>query len=354
MVDTLTRQTNTAATSVVTEAARGAVKRRLAIIAAALSTIVVLLISICTGAYWIPLGDVVRVVAGGLGLPGGGDSTQETVIWNIRMPRTLLAAAVGAALAASGTAFQGTFRNPLVEPYILGVSAGAACGAGMSVLLNIPLSMQLSAFIMGTLAVALAAYFARGRESTTTIVLSGVIVGSFFMSIFALFQYFGSDAQLRRLVFWVLGGFYTARWDDVWLVLPATILGAAALWALAWRLNLLTLGDQECRSLGVNPAPTRRAIVLIATALTALAVSVAGIIAWVGLLIPHAARMIVGADNRAVVPLSIFLGASFMMMCDSLARTLHSGELPIGIITAAIGAPFLIMLLRRKSTSWGT
>lgn len=327
--------------------------RRTSISLSAISAVLALVVSICVGAYWIPLGDVVGVLASRLGLPVSGTSTQETVIWDIRLPRTLLAAVVGAALATSGAVFQGTFRNPLVEPYILGVSAGAAFGAGLSVLFPIPFSIQLSAFVFGSVAVLATTLLARGRGSTIALVLSGVIVGSFFMSLFAMFQYVGTDAQLRRLVFWVLGGFYTSRWSDVAVVAPLVIVGVLVLWAFAWRLNLLTLGDQECRSLGVDPVRTRRSLILVATALTALAVSVAGIVAWIGLLIPHAARMIAGADNRAVIPISAFLGATFLMVCDDLARTVHSGELPIGIVTAAVGTPFLVALLRRRGTAWG-
>lgn len=328
-------------------------RRRSAIALSAAASVVAVVVSICVGAYWIPINDVVTVLASRLGVPVSGTSTQETVIWNIRLPRTLLAAVVGAALATSGAAFQGSFRNPLVEPYILGVSAGAAFGAGLAVLFPVPFSVQLSAFVFGSLAVMATTLLARGRGSTIALVLSGVIVGSFFMSLFAMFQYVGTDAQLRRLVFWVLGGFYTSRWGDVALVAPLVAVGVVVLWSLAWRLNLLTLGDQECRSLGVDPFRTRRTLILVATALTALAVSVAGIVAWIGLLIPHAARMIAGADNRAVIPISAFLGATFLMVCDNLARTLHSGELPIGIVTAALGTPFLVALLRRRGTAWG-
>jgi len=328
-------------------------RRRLAIVVSALATVAALMVSVCVGAYWIPLGDVATVLGSGLGLPVVVDSTQTTVIWDIRLPRTLLAACVGAALAVSGGVFQSTFRNPLVEPYILGVSAGAACGAGLAVLFPVPFSVQLSAFVVGAVAVGATTLLARNLGSSIALVLAGVIVGSFFMSIFAMFQYLGTDAQLRRLVFWVLGGFYTARWEDVTLVGPLVVVGVLVAWAYSWHLNLLTLGDQECRSLGVDPVRTRRSLIVVATALTALAVSVAGIVAWIGLLIPHAARMIAGTDNRAVIPVSAFLGATFLMVCDDLARTLHSGELPIGVVTAALGTPFLVALLRRRGTGWG-
>lgn len=314
----------------------------------------VVLISLAVGAYVIPLPEVVSTIAARL---FGGESTSvhTTVIWDIRLVRILLAAAVGAALAVSGAAFQATFRNPLVEPYVLGVSSGAAFGAGLVVVAAVPLPMQFLAFLGGAAAVSLtfAVSRMRGEQSTIVLVLSGIVVGSFFMALFSIFQYVGSDAQLRRLVFWLMGGFYSAQWEHIALTLPLTVVGVGIMTALAWRLNVLTLGDEECRAMGVSPRPLRLAVVALATALTAVAVSVSGIIAWVGLLIPHAARLVVGADNRVVVPLSALLGATFLIICDDLARTLHSGELPIGIMTSILGAPFLIILLRRRSSHWG-
>ncbi len=316
---------------------------------------VVGLISIMVGAYVIPVGDVFGVIAYRLGLIGAVDSLHESVVWDLRLTRTLLAGAVGAALATSGAAFQGTFRNPLVEPYILGVSAGAAFGAGLSVMFNVPLSLQMMAFIFGIVAVWLTYNLSRvrGERPTVTLILAGVIVGSFFSAVFALFQYVGTDEQLRRLVFWVLGGFYRATWSDVAVVVPATVVGCLLLWRFGWRLNILSLGDDEARSLGVNPEPLRRWVIALATALTALAVSVSGIIAWVGLLVPHAARMLVGPDNRFVIPLSATLGAVFVMICDNIARTIHTGEVPIGIITSILGAPYLVYLLRTRGVHLG-
>jgi iron complex transport system permease protein len=317
---------------------------------------VVGLVSIMVGAYVIPVDDVLAVIAARVGLTGPADSLHDSVVWDLRLTRALLSGAVGAALATSGASFQGTFRNPLVDPYILGVSAGAAFGAGLSVMFDIPLSLQLTAFIFGLVAVGLTYRLSlvRGERPTVTLILAGVVVGSFFSAIFALFQYAGTDEQLRRLVFWVLGGFYRATWDDVVIVVPATVAGCLLLWRSAWRLNILSLGDDEARSLGVNPEPLRRWVVALATALTALAVSVSGIIAWVGLLVPHAARLLVGPDNRYVIPLSATLGAVFVMICDDLARTIHTGEIPIGIITSILGAPYLVYLLRTRAAHLGS
>lgn len=327
---------------------------RLILASSGIALAVLCAVSLAIGAYTIPLADIVSTLTAQI-TGTQSPSAHTSVIWDIRMVRVLLSAAVGAGLAVSGSAFQATFRNPLVEPYVLGVSSGAAFGAGLVVIFAIPAPLAIFAFFGGLFAVSLtfAVSRTRGEHSTLVLVLSGIVVGSFFMALFSIFQYVGSDAQLRRLVFWIMGGFYSAEWHHVWSVLPLTVLGVIVLTLLGWRLNLLTLGDEQCRALGVAPRPLRLSIVLVATALTAVAVSVSGVIAWVGLLIPHAARLIVGTDNRAVVPMSAILGAAFLVVCDDLARTLHSGEIPIGIITSLIGAPFLIVLLRRRATHWG-
>ncbi|SCL13536.1 iron complex transport system permease protein [Micromonospora nigra] len=336
-------------------APRGNRPRIVLLAVTAVGVVVVAVISVMVGAYVIPVGDVFAVLAAKAGLSDGSGTLNEAVVWDLRLTRVLLAGAVGAALACSGAAYQGTFRNPLVEPFILGVSAGAAFGAGLSVMVDLPLSLQVMAFVFGMLAVWLTYSLSRvrGERPTVTLILAGVVVGSFFSALFSLFQYVGTDEQLRRLVFWIMGGFYRATWGDVAVVLPATLVGCALLWRAGWGLNILSLGDDEARSLGVDPEPLRRKVIVLATALTALAVSVSGIIAWVGLLIPHAARLLVGPDHRFVVPLSATLGAVFVMVCDVLARTIHSGEVPISIITSILGAPYLVYLLRTRSTFLG-
>lgn len=329
-------------------------RSRLIIVGSAVALVIVGVGSLAVGAYAIPIPDVITTLLARIARQEAA-SVHATVIWDIRLVRILLAATVGAALAASGAAFQATFRNPLVEPYVLGVSSGAAFGAGLVVVFAVPVPMPLLAFLGASAAVALTFLVSRtrGEQSTIVLVLSGIVVGSFFMALFAIMQYVGSDAQLRRLVFWIMGGFYSAEWQQVASILPLTVAGVTVLGLLGWRLNVLTLGDEQCRALGIAPRPLRLVVVVIATTLTAAAVSVSGIIAWVGLLVPHAARLIVGADNRSLVSMSAILGAAFLIVCDDLARTIHSGELPIGILTAILGAPFLIVLLRRRSTHWG-
>lgn len=337
------------------EKTSGSKRPQVMIAVASVVTVFVAWVSIAVGAYYIPLPDVLSVLAAKAGMNTDPSKVHATVVWDIRLVRVLLALSVGAALATSGAAFQSAFRNPLVEPFILGVSAGAAFGAGLSIIFDIPVPIQVLAFGGGAMAVALSHWLSRvkGQRSTVTLVLSGIVVGSFFSAVFAFFQYVGTDEQLRRLVFWIMGGFYRSTWEDVMVVLPLTAVGVAVLIVMAWRLNIVTLGDADCRSLGINPGRTRMIVIVAATVLTAAAVSVAGIVAWVGLLIPHAARLLVGPDNRFVIPLSAALGATFLMVCDMLARTVHTGELPIGILTSLLGAPFVAFLIRRsKNLGW--
>jgi len=343
-------------TATLTGRRRGHRRRRAGLVAAAAALVLTMWISIAVGSYPIPLPDVLAVLAARLSGDVAPVGVHDAVVWDLRLVRVLLAACVGAALAASGATFQSAFRNPLVEPYILGVSAGAACGAGVAMMIDVPLGVPLLAFC-GAVAAVLATYglsSVRGQRSTVSLILAGIVVGAFFSAAFSFLQYVGTDEQLRRLVFWLLGGFYRATWTDVAWVAPVTLVGVAALCLSGWRLNLLTLGDEECRSLGVDPSRTRRLVITAATVLTAASVCVVGIVAWVGLLVPHCARLIVGPDNRYVVPLSALLGAVFVMICDDVARTAHTGELPIGIITSLLGAPFLAYLLRSRAmgASW--
>ncbi|MFC0645160.1 FecCD family ABC transporter permease [Cellulomonas phragmiteti] len=308
------------------------------------------LFSVTTGAYAVPVADVLSVLSARLGLREGGASVHDTVVWDIRLTRILIAIAVGAALATSGAVYQGVFRNPLVEPYVLGVSSGAAFGAGLAVLTAFALSVQVLAFVFGMVAV-LATYGlsrVRGQTPTVTIVLAGVVIGSVFMAGFSLFQYLGTEEQLRRLVFWIMGGLHRSTWSDVAVVLPIVLVGCAIVWTYGWKLNVLTLGDEEASSLGIRAERTKRVLIVLATAITAIAVSVSGIIAWVGLMVPHAARLIIGPDHRYLLPLSAMLGAMFVIVCDTIARTITTGEVPIGIITSILGAPYLIYLLRTR------
>ena len=310
------------------------------------------LLSMLAGEYSMSVNDVAGTIAAHLGL---GDGTvqkmHEVIIWRIRLPRLLLAAMTGMAMAASGAVYQGCFRNPLVEPYILGVSAGASCGAALAIVFPALLpGGQATAFLFGMAAVLLSFFLARNRGETppVTLVLSGIIVGSLFSAGIGIMKYLASDAELREITFWMMGGFYYATWDDVTVTACTVLPCLALLTALSWKLNILSLGEEEARSLGLHPDRLRIVLIVLATLAASVCVSAAGIIAWVGLMMPHAARMMFGPDNRWVVPGSALLGAAYMLLCDTLARTLAGTEIPIAIITSIVGAPYLLWLLRAK------
>ncbi len=276
---------------------------------------------------------------------------QEVIIWRIRLPRLVLAITAGMALAVSGTAYQGCFRNPLVEPYILGVSAGAACGASLAIVYpHFFPQGQLTAFIFALAAVFLSYSLARSRGHIppVALVLSGIIVGALFSSVVGILKYLAADTQLREITFWMMGGLYYATWSDA--ILNLAVVGPVflLLWYGGWHLNLLSLGDEEARSLGLNPGLSRFILIVAATLTAAGCVSICGIIAWVGLMMPHAARLIFGPDHRWVIPGAAMLGAIYLLVCDTLARTLTSAEIPLGIVTSIVGAPYLLWLLRSK------
>ena len=275
----------------------------------------------------------------------------EVIVWNIRLPRLLLSVLAGMALAVSGAAYQGCFRNPLVEPYLLGVSSGAAWGASLAIVFpNLFPQGQLTAFACALIAVFLAYSLARrdGETPPVTLILSGIIVGAIFSALVSIMKYLAADTELREITFWMMGGFYYATWHDV-LINAVSVLPCVCLISLlGWKLNLLSLGDEEARSLGLHPDRTRLLFLILATFAAAVCVSTVGIVAWVGLMMPHAARMLLGSDNRYAVPGAALLGAMYMLLCDTVARTLTGSEIPVAIITSILGAPYLLWLLRSK------
>jgi iron complex transport system permease protein len=280
------------------------------------------------------------------------------VIWDIRLPRAILGAMVGASLAVSGASFQGMFRNPLVSSGILGVSSGAGFGASLAIVLfqGQPVYVYLFAFGFGLLAVFLAYLIGFTYKSTPTImlVLGGVIVGAIFSSLISLVKYMADPyEQLPSIVFWLMGSLASARFSEILVSLIPMAAGVTGLFAMRWRLNVLSMGDQEAQSLGVNIFVTKGLAILFATIATAGAVCVSGIIGWVGLVIPHIGRMIVGNNNVYLVPVSMSIGAAYLVLVDNLARTLTSSEIPLGILTSLIGAPFFVYLLKKtKGRDW--
>lgn len=325
-------------------------RTRLALLAAALAAGAAAALTI--GAYHVALADVVRIAAARTGLAAPDGSLAAAVVWNLRLPRVILAVVVGAALASSGAVFQATFRNPLVEPYILGVSSGAAFGAALGMVIpRFPLSVQVSAFTCAVVAVGLVYLLARARHDApvVTLILSGLIVGSVFAAGVSLLKYVADEAALRDIVFWLMGGFYFATWQDVAVVVPVVTVATAIMAGGGWTLNVLSMGDHEAETLGVNPRTARLILLTTATAATAVSVSVVGIVPWIGLMTPHAVRLWLGPDNRVVVAASAMLGALLLLACDTAARSVSTSEIPVGIITALAGGPFLAYLIRQRS-----
>ena len=276
--------------------------------------------------------------------------------FRIRLPRALAALLIGASFGATGTAFQAIFKNPLVDSNILGVTSGAGFGAALALLLfRDPWQVQLFAFVFGLLAVFLAFFGSRLYKSSPLLVLTlmGILIGSLFNSLIALLKYLADPLDtLPAITFWLLGSLTTITWTDIPALAIIIVGGVVFLLLVRWRLNILSLGDVEAKSLGMDPTRSKLWIILCATLMTAAAVSVSGVIGWVGLVIPHAGRMLVGPDHKRLLPASIALGAAFMLLMDNIARTVLPGEIPLGVLTGLLGVPILILLLRRNRTGW--
>ena len=277
--------------------------------------------------------------------------TMRSVIFNIRLPRVLLSLLAGAGLSVAGASFQGLFSNPLATPDTLGVATGASFGAALGILMGCDMFMtQVCALFMGMLAVAIvyAVSRVRGGTNMVMIILGGMVVSSLFSALVSMIKYVADPQDvLPAITFWLMGSLSATNFQTLVLGAPFIIAGTAMIFALRWRLNVLSLNEDEAHTLGVNVKLLRLLVILASTMITASVVSMCGLIGWVGLLIPHISRMIFGNDNRRVVPASIALGAIFMLVIDTIARTATSSEIPVSILTAVIGAPVFIILLRK-------
>jgi iron complex transport system permease protein len=307
--------------------------------------------SFVAGRFPVAPGDVWRALwSAASGGASGVDPNAHAVVMQLRAPRIAAALAVGAALSAAGAAYQGLFRNPLVSPDILGVSSGCALGAGIAVLLSLPLgAVQALAFAGGLLAVGLVVAigsWVRGRDPLLALILTGIVVGSLFGAGVALVKLLADPYnQLPAITFWLLGSFAGVASRDLPATFAVLAAGLAPLFLLRWRLDVLALSDDEARSLGVNVGLVRVAVIVAATLLTAAAVALAGTIGWIGLVVPHAARLLVGAAFSRVLPLSLVLGAGFMLAVDTASRTAFGLEVPPGVAMAIVGTPAFILLL---------
>ncbi len=330
-------------------------ERRKAVLIALLLVFVVItaLVATLSGTYDLSVSDVFETLrARFLGASDSRvDRIHDTIVWQIRLPRVLVGVLVGFGLATAGAVYQGTFRNPLVEPFILGVSAGASFGASLAILYpGLFLNLQVGAFGFALVAVSIAYFSSRidGQNSPVNLILAGVIVSSLFQALVSILKYASDDAALRAIVFWIMGGFYFAGWNDLGYLAPVVVGSVAIIWTMGWRLNVLSMGDDEARSLGINPGRLRLVLILLATLMTGIVVASVGVIAWVGLMMPHAARMMLGPDHRFVIPGAALLGAAYLLLCDTLARTLIGTEIPLSIITSILGAPYLLYLIRSR------
>ncbi len=315
--------------------------------------IFMLVVSLFIGRYTIPFTEVLSVLSHPFALQSSDTGhLQYIVLFHVRLPRILIAMLVGAGLGITGASFQGIFRNPLVSPYILGVSSGGGFGAALAILLFNETSMiQLFAFVFGMIAVSITYFVARlgDRLSTYSIVLAGVVVGSFFAALISLLKYVADTyTKLPAIVFWLMGSLSSVKLQDMYTTAPVIIICIVILVMIRWRFNVLSLGSDEAKGLGIN---TRKLYLIIITCSTLIAssiVAIAGIIGWVGLVVPHLCRMLVGADHNKLIPASALMGSVYMLVVDDLARIIAGQEIPLGIVTAIIGAPFFAYLLKRS------
>lgn len=311
------------------------------------------IIAIGVGRYYISPIQVVKIfLSKFVNITPTWEAQAESVIFTLRLPRILSALLVGAALSLSGASYQGVFKNPLVAPDMLGVSAGACVGASTAILINSnEFVIQIAAFAGGIIAVVMATAIPKfiRNNSMMTLVLAGVIVSGLMNSILGVLKYLADpDTQLASITHWQLGSLSSAVWRDVIYVGPIIVVAAINLIVTRWKINILSLGENEAKSLGTDIKKSRGLVIVCATTLTACAVCISGTIGWIGLVIPHFGRMLVGPDNRKLIPVSAVLGATFLLLIDTLARNLTSAELPLSILTGLIGAPFYFYLLLKQ------
>lgn len=312
--------------------------------------IIIFLISLTLGRFPVPTKCLLKVLMSKIvKLNKTWDNMVETVIFKVRLPRIISAVLVGASLAVSGVTYQGMFQNPLVSPDILGVSAGAGFGAALGIFFSMHvLGIQLMSFSMGLLSVFLT-YLLSSKtrnDPTISLVLVGVLVGTIFTSGTSMLKYLADPYdKLPTITFWLMGSLSSITYEDISLVFLPIIIGIIPLYLVRWRLNVLSLQEEEAKSLGLDTKKLRIIVILCSTLITSAAVSISGMIGWVGLIVPHIARMIVGPNYQKLLPLSILLGSSYLLLVDDIARMLTSVEIPLGILTSTIGAPFFLYLL---------
>lgn len=340
-------------------AAGGIVGEKVVLAVLAVALAVLALASLTVGNYDMTVPEILQVIGRALGGSAAEGDNGMVVLLIIRLPRILLAALVGAALAASGAAYQGMFRNPMVSPDILGVSSGAAVGAAFALLFALPSALVHGvSFLCGLGAVALvlaiAQVFGKGSNSLVVIILAGTVMSSTFQAIVSLVKYIADpDDTLPQITYWLMGSFArSGNQDNVLYMAAILVVAGGVLIAMRWRINALSFGEEEAQTFGLNIKRTRFVVIVAATLLTSATVCLCGSIGWVGLIIPHMSRLVVGPNYKSLLPVSMLGGACFMLLVDDVARVIVPGELPVGVLTALIGAPLFIYLLLKGRKEW--
>jgi len=333
-------------------------KRRGVFVLLLLALAAALALALAVGPYPLTLADVLHAAQRAFGGEVGAPTTGEIVFDRVRLPRVCAGMLVGAALAGAGATYQTLFRNPLVSPDILGVASGAGLGAVAGILLSLPVAgIQTLAFVGGLLTVALVYLIAaalRGHDRTLVLVLGGVVVGALTGACISLVKILADPYdQLPAITFWLLGSLAGVKLSDLAVAAPLVLAGLVPMVLYRWRIGVLSLGDDEARALGVHVVRLRAAVIAAATLMTASVVAISGVIGWVGLMIPHIARMLVGPNFARLLPAAMLLGAAFMLAVDTAARSIARIETPLGILTAVLGAPFFLWLLARGKKTWG-
>lgn len=325
----------------------------------ALLTVVIFFVSLFLGRYYVQPYQAFGILGRRLlGLPIAvtWSDTAEMVIITVRLPRAIMAALIGAGLSMSGGAFQGMFQNPLVDPFVLGVSAGASFGAAVAIVSDMSaVGIQIMAFLCGLAAVAITYFLAHIYKSTPVLmlVLSGMVVSAFFQAMLSVIKYTAdTEEKLPAITFWLMGSLSSVTFQDLTIAVWPYLLAMTGLYVVRYKLNILSMGDREARSLGVNSERYKLLIILCTTVITSISVAFCGIIGWVGQVIPHFCRMIVGPDHRFLIPATMLAGAAYLMVIDNLCRLLTTNEIPLGILTAVVGAPIFAYLLRKTKGGW--
>ena len=334
-------------------------KNNLKFLALILIPIISFFFSITLGRYSITVSDVFKILfAKLLGQATDYPKVLETVIFNVRIPRVIAAMIIGSSLSISGSVYQGMFKNPMVSPDLLGTSAGAGFGAALGILLSYStLGIQGLSFVFGLLAVLLTYIISSkvGRNSNLifVLILSGMLVGTIFQSFISLTKYMADPYdKLPTITFWLMGSLSSIDKKDVIMLIPPFLIGTIPLFLVRWHINTLSFGEEEAKSMGIDTRKLRALVIVCSTILTASAVSVAGMVGWVGLIVPHLARMIVGPNFKRLLPATALIGSTYLLLVDNVARTISHIEIPLGILTSLIGAPFFIYLLFKTGKGW--